>query len=80
MKVKIELDVLHFMSVLNLLTEANENIEKIPEKNLQFKILQEAYEEVTKQFQDQYTDGMGCEFEMQYQIKGLLFDKRTNKN
>ena len=80
MKVKIELDVLHFMSVLNLLTEANENIEKIPEKNLQFKILQEAYEEVTKQFQDQYTDGMGCEFEMQYQIKGLPFDKRTNKN
>ena len=80
MKVKIELDVLHFMSVLNLLTEANENIEKIPEKNLQFKILQEAYEEVTKQFQDQYTDNMGYEFEMQYQIKGLLFDKRTNKN
>ena len=80
MKIKIELDVLHFMSVLNLVTEANENIEKIPEKNLQFKILQEAYEEVTKQFQDQYTDGMGCEFEMQYQIKGLLFDKRTNKN
>ena len=80
MKIKIELDVLHFMSVLNFLIEANKGIDEVPEKNLQFKILQEAYEEVTKQFQDQYTDGMGCEFEMQYQIKGLLFDKRTNKN
>ena len=80
MKVKIELDVLHFMSVLNLLTEANKSIEEVPETNLEFKLLQEAYEHVSRQFQDQYTDNMGYEFEMQYQIKGLLFDKRTNKN
>tara|TARA_R100001443_G_C3357558_1_gene178298 strand:+ start:1311 stop:1553 length:243 start_codon:yes stop_codon:yes gene_type:complete len=80
MKVKIELDVLHFMSVLNLLIEANRGIEEIPETNLEFKLLQEAYEQVDRQFQEQYTDKMGYEFEMQYQIKGLLFDKRINKN
>ena len=80
MKVKIELDVLHFMSVLNLLIEANRGIEEIPETNLEFNLLQEAYEQVDRQFQEQYTDKMGYEFEMQYQIKGLLFDKRINKN
>ena len=80
MKVKIELDVLHFMSLLNLLIEANKGIEEIPETNLEFKLLQETYEQVSRQFQEQYTDSMGYEFEMQYQIKGLLFDKRINKN
>jgi|TARA_R100001460_G_scaffold78214_4_gene119212 hypothetical protein len=74
MKVKIELDVLHFMSILNLLIEADKGIEEVPTNNLEFALLQEACKQVNEQFQDQYTEGMGCEFEMQYQIRELLFN------
>ena len=77
MKIKIELDVLHFMSVLNFLIEANKGIDEVPEKNLEFQIFQETFNEINDQFNEQYTDRMGYEFEMQYQIRELLFNAKN---
>lgn len=77
MKIKLEIDVVHFMVLLRFLLETDKGIKERPDKQLDFVIFQEAFENIGKQFNKQYTDEMGDEFERLYKIRELLFNTKN---
>ena len=74
MTITIELDMLHFMMVYNLLKKATEEVNIRPE-HLQFKIFKEAFSEIDDQFSEQYTDELGEYFERMHLIRKALYNK-----
>jgi hypothetical protein len=74
MKVKIELDMLHFMMVYNFLKQAMDGVENRPE-HLQYKLFKEAFREIDDQFSEQYTDELGEYFERRHLIRKALYNK-----
>ena len=66
MKIKIELGIVEFMVMYRFLMETNNGINERPDNNLDFSIFQEAFEDIEKQFSEQFTDEMGDVFERKY--------------
>ena len=78
MKIKIELGIVEFMVMYRFLMETNNGINERPDNNLDFSIFQEAFEDIEKQFSEQFTDEMGDVFERKYFAKELMFKKNNN--
>ena len=74
-KIKIELDMLHFMVAYQYLLLASEHSQK--KVGFNHMIFKEAFEEIDKQFTQQYTEEHGEEFEHQHELRETIFKINT---
>ena len=72
MTIQIELDMLHFMIVYQLLMETQKEIKMRSRSHISFDILKEAFQTIDEQFSEQYTDKHGEYFERRHLIRKTL--------
>jgi len=76
-KIKIELDMLQFMVAYQYLMLANEHAQVKGKKNFNHMVFKEAFDEIDRQFTEQYTEAHGEEFEQQHELRGTIFKINT---
>lgn len=74
-KIKIELDMLHFMVAYQYLLLASEHSQK--KVGFNHMIFKESFEEIDRQFTEQYTEEHGEEFEHQHELRETIFKINT---
>lgn len=69
-KIKIEMDMIHFTVMYHYLGVANEKIKQ--KEDLNYILFQEAFNELDRQFSEQYTDEHGKDFEEDYMLREMI--------
>ena len=70
-KIRIEMDMIHFSVMYQYLMLANEQTKD--KEGLNFLLFQEAFNDLDRQFSEQYTDEHGEEFEQEHELREMIY-------
>jgi hypothetical protein len=70
-KIKIEMDMIHFTMIYHYLSVAHKSVKD--REGLNFLLFQEAFNDLDRQFSEQYTDEHGEEFEHQHELREIIY-------
>tara|TARA_R100001510_G_C7645976_1_gene203285 strand:+ start:1677 stop:1925 length:249 start_codon:yes stop_codon:yes gene_type:complete len=76
MKIKIEMSMIHFTMLYHYLMIANREVRQ--KEGLNYELFREAFNELDKQFSEQYTDEHGACFEEDHMLREMLYKLKSD--
>lgn len=76
-KIRIEMDMIHFTMIYHYLSVAHKSVKD--KEGLNFLLFQEAFNDLDKQFSEQYTDEHGRCFEEDHMLREMIYKLNRNK-